>query len=93
MPSELAREVSTPMYIASIFVKAIFARTAEQGSRTLVHAASQGPETHGQYMSNCMITSPAPLVLTPAGLATQNRVWDELMAKLEAIKPGIKSSL
>ncbi|KAF2011826.1 short-chain dehydrogenase [Aaosphaeria arxii CBS 175.79] len=91
--SELTRNVSTPVYIASVILKALFARTTEQGSRTLVHAASQGPETHGQYMSDCQITPPAPLVLHPVGYVTQNRVWNELTKKLEAIKPGITSNL
>lgn len=93
MTSELTRSVSTAMYIAAVILKAIFARTTEQGSRTLVHAASQGPETHGQYMSNCRITPPAPLVLNPVGYTTQNRVWDELMQKFEAIRPGITADL
>ena len=93
MISELARSVSRPAYIALIILRAIFARTTEQGSRTLVHAASQGPETHGQYLSNCQIASPAPLVTSPEGYATQNRVWDELVKKFEAIEPGIVSNL
>lgn len=93
MTSELTRNFSTPLYIASVILEAIFARTTEQGSRTLVHAASQGPETHGQYMSNCQIALPAPLVLSQVGYVTQNRVWVELTKKLEAITPGITSNL
>lgn len=81
------------MYIGYRITRAIFARTTEQGGRTLVHAASQGPETHGQYLSNCQITLPAPLVLSPVGFVTQNRVWKELTEKFEAIKPGITSNL
>lgn len=30
-------------------------RTAEEGSRTLVHAAQGGPETHGKYLDDCQI--------------------------------------
>jgi retinol dehydrogenase-12 len=29
------------------------ARTTEMGSRTLVHAATIGPESHGLYFSDC----------------------------------------
>jgi hypothetical protein len=32
-----------------------FARTAEMGSRTLLHAAVAGKETHGKYLSECEI--------------------------------------
>lgn len=38
-----------------IFERAL-ARTAEEGSRVLVHGiAAAGPETHGQYLSNCQV--------------------------------------
>ena len=31
------------------------ARNSEVGSRTLVHAAEGGKETHGQYLSDCKV--------------------------------------
>lgn len=49
--SELAREASWIIHA----VRAIFARTTEAGSRTLVYAAQGGQETHGQYVSNCRV--------------------------------------
>ena len=49
--SELARDAGWFLYI----MKLILARTTEQGSRTLVHAALAGEETNGQYLSNCKI--------------------------------------
>lgn len=33
----------------------LLARTAEESSRTLVHAATAGPESQGRYFSNCDI--------------------------------------
>ncbi|KAF2725928.1 short-chain dehydrogenase [Polychaeton citri CBS 116435] len=74
-------------------LKALLARSTEQGSRTLIHAVSQGPETHGQYLSDCKIEDPAPLVLSEEGKKAQVRVWDELVQKLEAIQPGVTSNL
>ena len=50
--SELARETGLGMKI----FKFLLARTTEVGSRTLVHAAMAGRETHGQYLSDCKIT-------------------------------------
>lgn len=37
------------------FMRMFFARTAEQGSRTTLYAASAGIETHGQYLPNCAV--------------------------------------
>lgn len=36
-------------------MKLSLARTAEQGSRTLVHAATLGLESHGKYLNDCKI--------------------------------------
>lgn len=36
-------------------MKLSLARTAEEGSRTLVHAASLGLEGHGKYLNDCQI--------------------------------------
>lgn len=47
--SELSREAGIFLTILKFFL----ARTAEHGSRSLVNAAEGGPETHGQYLSNC----------------------------------------
>lgn len=69
--------------------KLVLARRTEVGARTLVHAASAGEESHGQYLSDCKVTPPAPLVLGPEGPETQRRVWAELSEKLEQIHPGI----
>jgi len=74
-------------------MKLILARSTEKGSRTLVHAATAGGETHGQYMSDCSIVLPAQLVLSAEGHVLQKRVWDELSKKLEAIRPGVTKNL
>lgn len=87
--SELSREAGWGLY----FMKLALARTTEYGSRTLVHAAIQGPESHGQYMSDCKISPPGPFVLSDAGKKAQDRVWDELVKKLEAIRPGVTANL
>jgi len=53
--SSLARNVRGLIWFRIALLKALIARTTEQGSRTLVHAATQGPETHGLYISDCYI--------------------------------------
>lgn len=70
-------------------VRQLLARSAEVGSRALVHAGAQGAESHGQYLSDCRIAEPSPWVVSEEGREVQQRVWEELKAKLEAIQPGV----
>lgn len=88
--SELARD--HPTWAFWLF-KLLIARSTEVGSRTLVDAAAQGPETHGKYLSECAIAEPSPVVTGEGGKEVQDRVWAELAKKLEAIKPGVTSNL
>lgn len=87
--SELARETPT---FGFWLIKLLLARSTEVGSRTLVHAGTQVAESHGQYLSDCEIAEPAPLVTSQEGKEAQDRVWGELLKKLESIKPGVTSS-
>ncbi|MCJ1380925.1 hypothetical protein MMC17_004034 [Xylographa soralifera] len=87
--SELAREGNMRVKI----MKFLLARTTEQGSRTLVNAASAGPETHGEYLNMCSVTPTATVVRSPEGQKTQKRLWEELMTKLDRIEPGVSGNL
>ena len=87
--SELAREGGW-IYIV---MKFLLARTTEEGARNFVYSGIAGPETHGQYISECAITMPSTFVLSREGYEVQNKVWEELCAKLERIKPGVTGSL
>ena len=84
--SELMREIANPVINV---VKKMICRTTEVGSRTLVHGGLAGPDTHGQYLSDCQVKRCAPLVEGKEGAAMQKKVWEELAAKLEEIEPGI----
>ncbi|KAK8250226.1 hypothetical protein HDK77DRAFT_480197 [Phyllosticta capitalensis] len=69
----------------------LFARTTEVGSRTLVQAVSPmlGPEFHGAFVWDCR---PAPLGPNVEGAENEKlaeKVWDELVERLEKIKPGV----
>ena len=55
--SDLTREAPRSMTWFLACLKFVFARTAEVGSRTLVHAANGGEETHGQYLNTCRVTA------------------------------------
>lgn len=72
-----------------VIMRTLLARTTEVGSRTLVHAGAQGAETHGQYLSDCKVTLPSAYVRSDEGKKDQERVYKELVAKLEKVKEGI----
>lgn len=68
--------------------KRILARTTEEGSRALVHAGTQGADTHGEYLSNCTITPSEGLSYGKDSDKLRDRVWVELVQKLDSIEPG-----
>ncbi|KAG9599235.1 NAD(P)-binding protein, partial [Aureobasidium melanogenum] len=88
--SELSREFNS---FAFRLMYQLLARTTEVGSRTLVAAALASHDTHGQYMSDCMVEEPSKFVRSEEGKRTQERVWAELSAKLEAVQPGILNNI
>ncbi|KXJ97286.1 putative short-chain dehydrogenase/reductase family protein [Microdochium bolleyi] len=69
------------------------ARDTELGSRTLVHAAQGGEETHGQYLSDCRVDQASGWVRGSEGQATQKRLWGELMELLERTNPDVKQCI
>ncbi|EIM87341.1 NAD-P-binding protein [Stereum hirsutum FP-91666 SS1] len=75
---------------AIAFVESPLYRKASIGARTLVHAASAGKESHGQYLSDCHV-SLSPLDIKKWGNEEElrKRIWGELMMKLERVEPGV----
>ena len=72
---------------------AVIGRSSEQGSRVLVHGVIAGPETHGEYLSEGMIKQMSPFIRSEMGAKVQKVIWEELMGKLERIRPGIGRNL
>ncbi|KAF4998969.1 hypothetical protein FGRMN_2768 [Fusarium graminum] len=85
--SDLLREV--PQLAPPDFL----ARTPEMGSRALVTGIFAGPESNGKYMTNCHLREPACHVTNKTGAKIQSAIFEELLAKLEAISPGVSKSL
>ena len=73
-------------------IKLVLARSTEYGSRPLLHAGSAGAISHGQYLEDSELSKPAPFVTSKEGKELQDRVWDELVKKLEVIEPGVTSN-
>ncbi|KIL86314.1 hypothetical protein FAVG1_10712 [Fusarium avenaceum] len=91
--SELDKDVKgLPRYLLTI-AKTLVARKTEVGSRTLVHSAAAGDESHGKYMSECRVREPSAFVRSKEGVETEKRVHKELMAILETIQPGITQNI
>lgn len=87
--SELAREsTGWGFWLFRLLV----ARSTEVGSRTLVHAGASGSETHGKYLSDCLIEEPTALVTDAAGREGQERITSEVIKAIEAIQPGVSKN-
>jgi retinol dehydrogenase-12 len=71
----------------------LFARTAEEGSRLLVIAASAGRKTHGGYMRSGVLKNYAPFITSEDGVEKSQYLWELLGRKLENIQPGILTNL
>jgi retinol dehydrogenase 12 len=71
----------------------LFARTAEEGSRLLVIAASAGRGSHGGYMRVGALKEYAPMITSAEGVENGEYVWKQLSRKLEAIQPDILAGL
>lgn len=68
-------------------------RSSEHGARTLVHGVIAGNESHGQYLSECRVKPASAFVRSAEGDATAQRLWNELSAIYESIKPGCTREL
>ncbi|KAF2448888.1 NAD(P)-binding protein [Karstenula rhodostoma CBS 690.94] len=88
--SALTRDFAPIAYIGKIAMRA---RSTEVGSRTLVHAASAGRESFGEYLSNCQVALVGNFVRTSEGKEVQEMVWREVLGRLEEIEPGISKNL
>ena len=67
----------------------LIGRTAEVGSRTLVHAVTANEKMHGKYLSECRIKPESSWVRSKESVRVEKDVWAELVDILEGIKPGV----
>ncbi|OTA95816.1 hypothetical protein M434DRAFT_28508 [Hypoxylon sp. CO27-5] len=93
--SQLMREQALPWYFEILMIVgfATVARTSEQGSRTYLSAATAGWESHGMYLEDCKLSAPHEFVDSEEGRKIQTKVYNELMAILEQIEPGILQNI
>lgn len=53
--TEVMRNASVLFHLVFRPWRKLVARSTEEGARTILHAASSGKETHGQYLSDCKV--------------------------------------
>ncbi|OIW30745.1 NAD(P)-binding protein [Coniochaeta ligniaria NRRL 30616] len=82
----LPGELTGALKVGIRIFEAIAARTAEEGARLVVQAASAGRETHGLYMRAGAVQEYAPIALDEK---KATYVWELLCKKLEKLQPGI----
>ncbi|KAJ5611900.1 hypothetical protein N7528_009005 [Penicillium herquei] len=70
-------------------VQALIARTVENGSKTLLHAVTQGVETHGKWLENEAITDPGTIVTSDEAAVVREKVWLEIISVLRNVDPKL----
>lgn len=91
----LGRDATTFTKIMHETVRAMMARSAEVGSRTILHGLLAGDESHGKLLSGCKIKEywVPNWVSNTEGQAMQEKIWAELVSRLEDIQAGCVSQL
>ncbi|KAK0652272.1 hypothetical protein B0T16DRAFT_435099 [Cercophora newfieldiana] len=70
-----------------------FARSAQVGARTLLHAVDGGSESYGEYLESGEVSVLSPYVVSNEGVEMQQKLWGELMEILEGIEPGVTKNI
>lgn len=91
--TDLARGLSGGLKFAFKIFEFLFARTAEEGSRLVVIAASAGRKTHGGYMRGGNVKPYPPMITSKEGTEKSRYLWELLGKRLEVIQPGILANL
>ncbi|KAL8729325.1 MAG: hypothetical protein Q9166_004822 [cf. Caloplaca sp. 2 TL-2023] len=68
----------------------LLARTAEEGSRSLVSACALGQESHGEFWQDDRLVIRNHLVESEEGKKMQKRVWREIVEELKDHDPAVK---
>lgn len=86
----LGRDAGTFTKVMHEAIRVMMARTAEEGSRTILHGLVVGPDGHGKLLSGCKIKEywVPDWVSNAEGQRLQKGIWKELAARLEEVQPG-----
>ncbi|TAQ84980.1 hypothetical protein B7494_g6699 [Chlorociboria aeruginascens] len=87
--TNITGELSGGLKVLFKLFELMFARSAEEGSRLVVAAASAGRQTHGAYMRAGAVQEYAPFITNEDGEKKSNYLWELITRKLEQLQPGI----
>ncbi|KAK5988472.1 Short chain dehydrogenase FGM9 [Cladobotryum mycophilum] len=93
--SGLTRNANMTMWLQVNLARLLMGRTAEAGSRTLLHGLAVGKEGHGKYLSECEISEHLvpEWVTDDDGKKWQIRVWEQVSEILQKEQPGCLDGL
>ena len=92
--SELAnRSPSMVEHIGAQIFKFLLARRTEVGARTLIAGACIGPDGHGKYMEDSRVTELDIWIPRDQLDAVQKKTYDQTLAYLETLEPGISKNI
>ncbi|KAL4796335.1 hypothetical protein BDV19DRAFT_388471 [Aspergillus venezuelensis] len=87
--TNLPDELSGGVKLLFRMFEGLFARSAEEGARLIVQAASGGRESHGGYFRSARIFQYAPFMKSAEGMKRREYIWEQLVRKLEELQPGV----
>ncbi|MCJ1457929.1 hypothetical protein MMC28_008298 [Mycoblastus sanguinarius] len=89
--SDLSRQYSSwYLRIFAWVFYSLFARSTEEGSRTIVSAATLGEEAQGGYWKNDQLMRPGEMVTSAEGKKIQEQVWKEIVDVLKTDVPEVE---
>ncbi|KAL5374473.1 hypothetical protein DPSP01_011926 [Paraphaeosphaeria sporulosa] len=91
----LGHDTSTKTRTMVSVLRAAFARTAEQGSRTILHGVVAERDSHGKMLSGCKIKEywVPKWMSNTGGKQMQQQIWSELVKIMEIQQPGCVSKI
>ncbi|RDA90568.1 hypothetical protein CP533_2590 [Ophiocordyceps camponoti-saundersi (nom. inval.)] len=91
--TELFRSLPFPVSIVFRVLLALFSRSPEKGSRTLMTAAFAGEASHGLSMTNCGPHQWPPMMDGDEGERLSEKCWHQLLRILDDIDPGVSDNI
>jgi len=88
--TDLSRHASEEARARVGAMKDKLGRTPEMGSRTLLHGAIGGQDTHGKYLSECENKDHyiPDWITNESGQKMQKRTWESVSAHVNKVTPG-----
>lgn len=87
--TDLGRNFPVGMKVFMFVWNSVLARTAEQGSRTLVSGLMLGEEANGRLWTNDQFDDRSPNITASEWEVLQKVVWKEIVQVLRAYKPDL----